>query len=55
MARLHAYGVTTTVAVLLGATALLALYISASRSVRAVPRPRDWTRAAEPVGVGAPA
>jgi MFS-type transporter involved in bile tolerance (Atg22 family) len=48
-ALLHELGVTTTIAVLLGATVLLALFISASRSVRSVPRPRDWPTRVEPV------
>jgi MFS family permease len=48
-ALLHAYGATTTVGILLVATTLLALFITASRSVRSVPRPRDWPTRVEEV------
>jgi MFS family permease len=39
---LERLGGTSAVAVLIAASAVLALYLSASRSVRSVPRPRDW-------------
>ena len=43
------------VAVLGGLTALVALIPTLSRSVRAVPRPRDWASDATPVPVKEPA
>ena len=43
---LEHFGGTPAVAILIAASAVLAVLISASRSVRSVPRPRDWVRPA---------
>lgn len=36
------FGGTTAIAILIVASTILALYLSASRTIRSVPRPRDW-------------